>query len=80
MKAHQKPKIGNLKSIKNCSNVCGSMVKLGKSNTYLYFNCLQFDEVADKDDLMGVEDTAKRGITSYTSTLYVYHYVIYHGR
>lgn len=25
-------------------------------------SCVQYEEVADKDDLMGVEDTAKKGI------------------
>ena len=25
-------------------------------------SCVQYEEVADKDDLMGVEDTAKKGM------------------
>lgn len=27
-------------------------------------SCVQYEEVADKDDLMGVEDTAKKDILS----------------
>jgi hypothetical protein len=46
------------------------------------FFMLQFDEVADKDDLMGVEDTAKRDILfiipradGFTCRLLCYDYI-----
>jgi hypothetical protein len=35
-----------------------------KSRHNIFLLCLQFDEVADKEDLMGAEDHAKRGFFS----------------
>lgn len=34
--------------------------------------CVQYEDVADKDDLMGVEDTAKKGIFKLTVCVHVH--------